>query len=181
MKGSAAARRYARALFGLAREESRVEVIRAELCGLSDLITQTSELRVVLLTPLYPARERKGVMNGLSARLNLSKSVRHFFAFLIDQRRLLDVAGVRDEYERLADEATGVVTAEVTAAAPLDERRRERLQRALSHHTGQQVLLDVSIDPSLIGGAIAKVGDLVFDGSVRAQLARLRSSLAKEA
>jgi F-type H+-transporting ATPase subunit delta len=181
MKVSGVARRYARALFGLARDESRVGAIRTELCGLSDLITQTPELRRVLLTPLYPVRERKGVMNGLSELLNLSKTVRHFFAFLIDQRRLLDFAGVREEYERLADEATGVVTAEVSAAAPLDERRQERLRRALSDHTGQQVLLDVTIDPSLIGGAIAKVGDLVFDGSVRAQLARLRTSLAKEA
>ncbi len=75
---------------------------------------------------------------------------------------------------------SGLVTAEVTAASPLDERRKDRLRRALSQATGREVRLEVRVDPELIGGAIAKVGDLVFDGSLRTQLAQLRTNLMKE-
>jgi F-type H+-transporting ATPase subunit delta len=73
--------------------------------------------------------------------------------------------------------AAGLITAEVVAASPLDDRRRDRLRRALSERTGQEVRLQIEVDPSLIGGAIAKVGDLVFDGSLRTQLGQLRATL----
>ena len=72
-----------------------------------------------------------------------------------------------------------MMTAEIASAAPLDDRRRDRLRRALSERTGYEVKLEVTIDPELIGGAIAKVGDLVFDGSIRTQLEQLRTNLTK--
>jgi len=78
------------------------------------------------------------------------------------------------------DEDSGLVTAAVVSASPLDERRQDRLRRALSDRTGFEVRLDVRVDESLIGGAIAKVGDLVFDGSIRAQLDQLHANLTKE-
>ena len=74
-----------------------------------------------------------------------------------------------------------MVTAEVLSASPLDDRRKDRLRRALSERTGQEVRLEVEVDASLIGGAIAKVGDLVFDGSLRTQLGQLRNTLKKSA
>ena len=84
-----------------------------------------------------------------------------------------------EEYGRLADAASGLVVAQVTAASELDERKRARLRRALSDRTGQEVRLEVTVDPDLLGGAIARVGDTVFDGSIRAQLERLRANLMK--
>ena len=78
------------------------------------------------------------------------------------------------------DEAAGLVTADVISATSLDEAREDRLRRALSERTGFEVRLEVDVDPSLIGGAIAKVGDLVFDGSIRAQLDQLLANLTKE-
>ena len=79
----------------------------------------------------------------------------------------------------LTNTEAGLVTAIVTSAGPLDERRKDRLRRALSERTGQEVRLDVTVDEGLIGGAIAKVGDLVFDGSLRTQLTMLRTNLTK--
>jgi F-type H+-transporting ATPase subunit delta len=98
---------------------------------------------------------------------------------LIDQRRLVDFYGIREEYQRLANEDEGLMTAVVTTAGPLDDRRKDRLRRALSERTGQEVQLDIQIDPTLIGGAIAKVGGMVFDGSLRTQLSKLRANLTK--
>ena len=73
----------------------------------------------------------------------------------------------------------GLAATRVVSASPLDERRRDRLRRALSQRTGREVRLEVEVDPSLIGGAVAQVGDLVFDGSLRTQLSALRATLMK--
>jgi F-type H+-transporting ATPase subunit delta len=105
--------------------------------------------------------------------------VKNFYSYLIDHRRLVDFDGIFDEYKRLADEDAGLMTAEVVAASPLDDRRKDRLRRALSERTGREVQLDIRVDPELIGGAIAKVGGLVFDGSLRTQLSQLRANLTK--
>ncbi len=179
MPTSAAARRYARALFMLARDERRVHEVGQELDSLAALIDENRELRAALLTPLHPVKERKAVLAAIATQGELSPSVKNFYSYLIDQRRLVDYPGIHEEYQRLADEDAGLLTAEVISASPLDDRRKDRLRRALSERTGLEVQLDISVDETLIGGAIAKVGGMVFDGSLRAQLAQLRASLTK--
>jgi F-type H+-transporting ATPase subunit delta len=179
MRSSAAARRYARALFALGREEGRIADILGELQQLSDLLDANAELRNALFRPQHPAAERRSVLRSVAQRLGASHTVQNFFAFLIDQRRLVDFDGILGEYERLADDAAGRAKADVVTAAPLDDSQRERLRQALSARTGRDVELDVKVDPSLIGGVIASVGGLVFDGSLRTQLTQLRASLTK--
>jgi F-type H+-transporting ATPase subunit delta len=179
MASSRAARRYARALFSLAKEERRATETNEELDRLAEIFTASPELREALLTPLYPVKERRAVLRAVSEREGLSKLITNFYSFLIDQRRLVDFYGVREEFTNLVERDSGLMTAEVVSAAPLDERRRDRLRRALSERTGYEVRLEVSVDPELIGGATAKVGDLVFDGSIRTQLEQLRANLTK--
>jgi F-type H+-transporting ATPase subunit delta len=176
---SAAARRYGKALFSLARDESRVDAVRGELASFASLISESAPLRDALLTPLHPVAERRRVLEALARRLGTSPIVRHLFAYLIDQRRLVDFLAIRAEYERLCDQASGRTVAQVTVAADLDASQGERLRAALSRRTGREVTLEVRSDPALLGGAIAKVGDLVFDGSLRTQLAQLRGNLTK--
>lgn len=179
MKSTTAAIRYARAIFSLAKEEHRLADVRDEIESLADLLTENDELREALLTPLHPVEERKAILRAIAERVGLSPLVRNFCAYLIDQRRLVAFEAIRAELVRLADEDAGLVNAEVITASPLDDRRKDRLRRALSERTGREVRLDVTHDPSLIGGAIAKVGDLVFDGSLRTQLSQLRANLLK--
>ncbi len=179
MRSAAAARRYARALFSLAQERKRVPKLRAELDLLCELLDESATLRDVLLTPLHPAAERKAVLRGVAKKTKLSPEMRNFCAFLVDRRRLLDLDSIRAEFARLAEEASGRLRGEVVSASPIDSRRMKRLRSVLSERTGCDVELEVRVDPELIGGAIAKVGDLVFDGSLRTQLSQLRSSLSK--
>ena len=179
MRTSAASRRYARAIFALAREDDRVTEVRGEFNQLSEVIGESAQLRNALLTPLHPVEERKRVLDALAERLNLSGRVRNFLSFLVDQRRLIALAAIHEEYERLADELSGRLIAEVRTATPLDEDQHGRLRGALSSATGRDVELEVTLEPGLIGGAIAKVGDLIFDGTLRAQLAQLRTNLMK--
>jgi F-type H+-transporting ATPase subunit delta len=179
MRSSAAARRYARALFGLADETGSVAMTRGELATMAGLFESDPALRNALFRPLHPGAERRAVLRSLCERLSVSAIVRNFFAYAIDQRRLVDFDVIRAEFEQLADAAAGLVKARVTAAAPLDDAQRARLQSALAARTGRTVELEVSVDPALIAGAVATVGNVVFDGSLRTQLEQLRHTLSR--
>jgi F-type H+-transporting ATPase subunit delta len=179
MRSSAAARRYARALFALARESGAVEPVRGELARVSAQLDESPALRAALLRPLHPVAERRAVMREVAQRQGLGRDVQNFLFFLIDQRRILDFDAIYGEYQRLADEAAGRLAAQVVSATPLRPDQTDRLRRALATRVGCEVELDLRVDPELIGGAIARVGGLVFDGSLRTQLAQLRDNLTR--
>ena len=180
MASAGAARRYARALFGLAREVGEVDAVRGELASMANVLDESAELRVALFRPLHPAAQRKDALAALVERLGAGGTLRNFLQFLIDQRRLIDFATIQAEYERLADEASGRLRAEVISASPLAEPQVERLREVLARQSGRDVAVEVTLDDSLLGGVVAKVGDLVFDGSLRTQLRQLRANLTKE-
>jgi F-type H+-transporting ATPase subunit delta len=174
-----AAHRYARALFSLAQEEGEVASIRGELDDMARLLTANPDLQRRLFQPLHPVHERREVLKRLCEQGRGSQMIQNFFAYLIEQRRLVAFEAIRDEFHRLADEAAGCVRAEVRSASPLRGQQRARLVDALARRTGKQIELTVHVDPSLIGGAIATVGGLVFDGSLRTQLSQLRDTLTQ--
>jgi F-type H+-transporting ATPase subunit delta len=175
-----AAIRYAKALFGLAQETGHVDAIRAELDRLLASIEEVPALADVFVRPLHPAGERRRALAQLAGPLGLSPLLAHFCSYLIDQRRTRDLATIRDEFVRLAEEAAGRVRGEVVTAAPLDAAQLDRVRAALTRRIGREIDLAVRVDPELVGGLVARVGDLVFDGSLRSQLAQLRAQLTGE-
>jgi F-type H+-transporting ATPase subunit delta len=179
VRAGAAARRYARALFQLASEEGRVEEVRGELDALSRLLKHNTELQRAVFRPLHPGAERRAALARLCERLQTGETVRRFCSFLVDQRRVVQFEAIRRAYAELADAAAGRTRARVVSASPLSEEQHDRLRRVLSARTGRQVELDTSVDPALLGGAVATVGGVVFDGSLRTQLEQLRVSLTR--
>jgi len=179
MRSGAAARRYARALFSLARDDGRIEEVRRELDSLGALLDGNAELSRAILRPLFPSGERRRVLRTLCERIGASDTVRRFCSFLIDQRRIIELDAIRAAYAALADEAAGRMRARVVSASPLSEVQRERLRRALAARTGRELELELEVDASLLGGAVATAGGLVFDGSLRTQLEQLRATLMR--
>lgn len=175
----AAAERYAKALFQLAKDQGDVAAIRTELHGLGSLLEENEELREVLLQPLHPAAQRRAVLASVAEQLGASNFLKSFYSFLIDQRRLVDFAAIEEAYGELADADAGRTKAQVRSAAPLSDDQRTRLQSALGARAGGTVELELEIDPSLLGGVVAQIGDTVYDGSLKSQLQQLRASLAK--
>jgi F-type H+-transporting ATPase subunit delta len=179
MRSSVAARRYARALFSIARDEGQVGTIRSELAALANVLDESEALRHAIFRPLHPGSERRAVLKQVCARTGASPVVQNFCSFLVDQRRVVDFEAIRLAYEELADREAGRTKARVTSAKPLTTEQRDRLRRALSSRTGQQIELEESVDPGLLGGAVAQVGGLVFDGSLKTQLEQLRTTLTR--
>lgn len=179
MPGSVVARRYARALFGLATEENRTPAVLAELDKIISALDQSAELEAVLFRPFYPVTERCAVLEKVVGQLGCSTIVKNFCRVLIEQGRMNVLHAIRAEFAGLVDEAKGQVAGEVISATPISEAQVAKLRQALSRRTGLDVQLRVEVDNRLLGGVVAKVGDLVFDGSLRTQLEQLRANLTK--
>jgi F-type H+-transporting ATPase subunit delta len=175
------ARRYAKALFDLGRESGSPTRFLEELDGFARLAGDHADLARVLFTPLYPREQRRSVVISLAERLQLSREIRAFLLILVDENRTSLLLGIRDELKTLVDRAAGRLQAQITSARPLDEAEIEQVRSALARRVAAELTLEVKVDPQLIGGVVARVGDLLLDGSVRTQLASLGETLRKGA
>jgi F-type H+-transporting ATPase subunit delta len=171
------ARRYAKALFGLATDVQGAERLLAELAELTETAQASAELRRVLFTPIHPRRERSALIDELGGRLGLSRELRLFAALLVEENRTDALPEILLALRELIDEAQGRVVARVRSARPLGADELESLRRALAGRTGADVQLEAEVHPALIGGVAVRVGDLLLDGSVRSQLEDLGASL----
>jgi F-type H+-transporting ATPase subunit delta len=180
MRSHAVARRYGRAIFQLAVEEGRAAEVLAEVDALVALLAESAPLADVLYRPLYPLAERRAAFDAVARRMGLSATLGRFVEFLLQQHRMRDFPLIAGEMHRLADEAAGRVEAEVISAATLEPAHLERVRQALAANTGREVRVTPRVDPGLIGGIVARVGDLIFDGSIRTQLDQLRANLVRE-
>jgi F-type H+-transporting ATPase subunit delta len=171
------ARRYARALFDLAQEQGQVEAWAESLSTLRDVVESSEELKDVLVNPIYAKEQRRAIAGKLAAALRLAEAPANLLSLLADRNRLAELGAIVDTFGRMADEKLGRVRALVTSAVPLDAATAERLSARLAQAAKGEVILQHAVDPSLIGGVVAQVGDLVYDGSIRTQLEDLRRTL----
>lgn len=178
-RGDAIARRYARALFALGQERGDVSAMLAELELLNDTIVESAELVRVLFTPIHPRAERAAVIGKLVRRLELSDEMRSFSMLLVDENRTGRLPQICEALEDMVERAAGRIEAEVTSARELSSEEANALREALSQRLARQVTLKLEVNPDLIGGVVARVGDLLLDGSVRTQLESLRGGLRK--
>ena len=179
MKNFAIARRYAKALLLIGKQDGEAETYRSELSGISNLITQNRSLEQAITNPLHATGARKGVLDTLIERLGLSKVMRSFLLLLFDKGRIGFIDSIDEFYQNLADELKGVARASVTSATELSADAIEKIRKGLSKRTGKEVILEINQDPSLIGGIVTRIGDLVLDGSIKTQLLGMRESLKK--
>jgi F-type H+-transporting ATPase subunit delta len=179
VKNLAIARRYAKALLLIGKEDHQTEIYRKELNGVTSVITREKALETVLTNPLYDLESRKKVLNSLIEKLELSQMMASFLILVFNKGRIGFLASINDFYQKLADELKGIARASLVSATMLSSESIEKIRIALSKRTGKDIILDVTQDPRLIGGIVTRIGDLVLDGSVRTQLLNMRESLKK--
>jgi len=171
------ARRYAKALFDLAVEAGRVDAWAQSLTGLKQVVEGSPELKELLQSPVYTKEQRQGIATKLAQVLELEPQPASLLGLLAERNRLSSLPGVADTFSRLADEKMGRVRARVTSAVPLEEKAAAAIAERLAGGAGVQVIVERVVDPGLLGGVVAQVGSLVYDGSLASQLEDLRRTL----
>jgi len=173
-------RRYAKALLEIGISQNTFDALGKELERAADTLRASPELRNALENPVFSLEKRKLIMDELSRRLALSKTVRNFIMLLLDKGRIARLPDISRVYLGLVDEHAGRVRATVVSARPLDPMLETRLKTALEKQSGKVVIFEKREDPSILGGLITQLGDTLYDGSVRTQLQELREELLSE-
>lgn len=178
MTGRAAATRYARALFDVAVKEADVDAVGRELAAFAALVHGHELLQRVLSNPAVPTARKRAVIEELIARTGaMTPALAKLLLLLAERERFILLPLVAAAYRvRLLDHAQ-VVRAEVTTATPLPPDRVSALQAGLGRATGRQIQLDTRVDPAIIGGAVTRIGSIVYDGSITRQLQKMKDSL----
>jgi F-type H+-transporting ATPase subunit delta len=179
VKNLKVARRYAKALLIIGKEDNEAETYKEELDRFSDLIASEKELEQAITNPLYNAGDRKKVLRAVIDKVNISKVMASFLLLLFDKGRFGFLSDINEFYKKLADELKGVVRASLVSANELSSESVEKIRTTLSKKTGKDIILEVEQDPSLIGGIVSQIGDLVLDGSIKTQLLNMRESLKR--
>jgi F-type H+-transporting ATPase subunit delta len=173
------ARRYAKALLTLGKEDGKYQEYGEGLSGFAHLLEREPELKDALLNPVHSRDDRHKLLLRILELLKMSPMVANLLQLLFDKNRLNALAGIAISYQELLDAVENVSRAKVKTAIALDEPTQKRLRKTLEKLTGSTVVMAVEEDPSILGGIVARVGDLVLDGSVRSQIQSLRESLIK--
>ena len=177
MKNLIVARRYAKALLIIGKEDGQAETYRDELDGFTKLMAKEKELEQAITSPLYAVSGRKKVLEIIVDKVGISKIVASFLLLLFDKGRFGFLSDINNFYQKLADELKGVLRASLVSATELSSETVEKIRTTLSTRTGKDIILQVEQDPGLIGGIVSRIGDLVLDGSIRNQLLNMRKSL----
>jgi F-type H+-transporting ATPase subunit delta len=180
---TAVASRYANALADVVTAPAssvRPENALAELRRFAAALASSAELRNALESPAVPAGRKRAVVGRIAQTLGLSRITQNFLFVLIDHRRIAALAGILDSFEIVVDERLGFARADVASASEMGETQRGALTTQLERMTGKRIRARFRVDPALIGGAVARIGSTVYDGSVRGQLDTLGRRLATE-
>ncbi len=172
------ARGYAQALFQVAQAEGALENVEDELFRFARILENEVRLRESLTDPSLPPEHRAQMVQELLGP-TASPHTTNITAFLVQQGRARELPKIIDSLVQLAAEERNKAVAEVRSAVPLDGDQRDKLKDAIARATGKQVELKVLVDPSVVGGLLVRVGDQIFDGTVRRRLQMAREHIGR--
>jgi F-type H+-transporting ATPase subunit delta len=148
-----------------------------QLRDFSDTLQDSHELREVLMNPAIAGEQKLRVLDAIAGKIGMMPHVRNFVAVIMDHQRLAELNEILEEYHAVADEESGLAEAEITSAHALQDGDRAELEAQVAKLVGGRVRATYRQDPSLLGGAVVRVGSTVYDGSLRAQLQQLKQRL----
>jgi len=149
-----------------------------EAQSLAGLVAQSKQLREVWETPSITAEQKRAVLDAIVSREGISRAVRNFVAVLIDHRRINFLGAIVKQFELELDRRLGFAEAEITSARDLSDPERRVLENQVQKLTGKKVRARYFRDPSLLGGAVVRLGSTIYDGSIAGQLERIREQLS---
>jgi F-type H+-transporting ATPase subunit delta len=175
---SVVALRYAHAFASVvAAQKIDADSAQQQLQDFRETFRGSRELREVLMDPAILREQKLKVLDAIAGKIGMASQVRNFVAVIMDHDRLSDLDEILDEYRAVADVEAGVAEAEIVSAHALSDEDRSALEAQVSRLAGGRVRATYREDPTLLGGAVLRIGSKVYDGSIRAQLEQMRQRL----
>jgi F-type H+-transporting ATPase subunit delta len=173
------ARRYARAVLEIGTANGNLDKIGADLRSLAKAMRESAELVTALTNPAIRRADRRRVIDGLLQRVGAEPHTKNLVYLLLDGERLGSLEAISREVDAMIEAKAGRMSAEITSARPLDATQLSQIITTLEKLSGKKVAVTRREDPDLLGGVVAKLGDTVYDGSLRTQLRTLRDEITK--
>jgi F-type H+-transporting ATPase subunit delta len=164
----------------IAVDEGAEDQVKKQLEDFGAAYAESGELRSILSSPAVERTAKHGVIEKLVARLGASRIVRNFLFVVVDNQRTHLLPEILKTFDDVIRQRQGVAEAEVTSAAELTAPQKTQLQQTLERLTGRKIQAKYSLNPALLGGAVVRIGDTIYDGSVRNRLNQMRARLAAE-
>jgi F-type H+-transporting ATPase subunit delta len=181
MTSHTVARRYAHALFEVARRNDTINLVERDLGAFQQLLADNAELQHLFDSSVVSAQKKRAVLDAVLEKSGArGGEVTRLLGMLADRDRLAFLPAIGDAFAERLRQDRRIMQAEVTTAVPLADAQRSSLTTALREAVGADVTITETVDPSIIGGVVARVGSLVFDGSVTRQLERMKQQLLQE-
>jgi F-type H+-transporting ATPase subunit delta len=177
--GFVLAKRYAKAVIGLAQEAGTVIEVGEDLGQVAELFAGSPDLVHVFSDPTIASDIREKVLGDILEKGNIQELTMRFIHVLNEKNRILGIGEITQAYRDLSDQLANRIRARVVSASKLKKEEKNRIQKALSKMSGKEVVLEMEIDESLLGGVVAYMGSQVYDGSLKNQLAQIKDSLSK--
>ena len=174
------AKKYAKALLKIGLPDENYEALGVDLNRMADLLRENKELRIVLWSVALPKPTRKAIAGKIGANLGLAKTILAFIELLIHRKRMDHFFEITRAYRDLCDEVARRIRVTLFSPLELPPGLVEEIKSLISSLTGKEVLLSLEKDPFLIGGFLMKIGNTVYDGSLKAQMVRLQNTLYEE-
>jgi len=174
---SGIAERYATAIFELAREDGSLDKIADDADTLTAALSESEAFRDLVHSPVYPRDQQQAAIGALADRMGLHDITANTLRLMASKRRLFVLRDLARQLREMIARERGEVTAEVTSASELSDAQRDQLSQALKEAVGRDVNINLSVDESLIGGLVVKVGSKMIDTSIRSRLDSLQNSM----
>jgi len=177
VKNTILAKRYAKALFQVGKEENALDDFSTALSEMVQVYAEVPEVGDVLTNPIYPQDVREKVMSHLVEAMKTPALMANFFNLLVQKRRAGVLPDIAEVFRALVDDERNMCQGTVISATDISSELNDKIKATLEKITGKQVVVKNEVDPAIIGGIIARVGDLVMDGSIKTQLKGLEESI----
>jgi len=174
---SGIAGRYAAALFELANEAGALDTVGTDLDRFAALLDGSTDLDRLIRNPVFTADEQVSALSAVLAKAKIGGLAANFLKLVASKRRLFLVRGMIAGFRALVAEQKGIVSAEVTVAAPLSDKNRQAVLDALQAQSGKSVALAERVDPSIIGGLVVKMGSRMIDASLKTKLNAMKIAM----
>ncbi|MCU4137520.1 MAG: FoF1-type ATP synthase [Thermodesulfobacteria bacterium] len=176
----AIALKYAKGLFTAAKELNKTKEFGEELNQIKDLLISMPEVLSALQNPIYPPDIKMEIIEEILKVVKIDPEIQRFLKLLVERRRIQYIREIVTMYQELLDEELNIARGEIITAYPLSEEEKKELEEALKNYLKKEVILESKVDEGIIGGIKIRIGDLIFDGTLKTQLNKMKEIIKGE-